>query len=249
MNFSVATISSFNAMPGSALKLIGATVSIDGPIGPTIAGLLAAHFVWHVGAIWISIASPFVGQTGAVAASVLRCRTCPRQQNRTVPFVGSSIAIRITITHPNLRNAIAVVWASKRAGRAIPASFYTRNIKTTHYNTELLFPVESIKNVKIHVRLQGLQLLFTFPAHALCSLCRHNETTALHRDHCQMALRCAVVSVLGRCDNGNRERQRTRSIPQHVGGFQHPPHDGYPVQCIQPLPIGLYKPRNGTENE
>jgi hypothetical protein len=45
MNFSVATISSFDAMPGSALELIGPTVSIDGPIGPTIAGLLAAHFV------------------------------------------------------------------------------------------------------------------------------------------------------------------------------------------------------------
>ena len=45
MNFSVATISSFDAMPGSALELIGPTVSIDGPIGPTITGLLAAHFV------------------------------------------------------------------------------------------------------------------------------------------------------------------------------------------------------------
>lgn len=54
--------------------------------------------------------------------------------------------------------------------------------KENNINMKLLFPVESIKNVNSLSDFRDLQLLFTFPAHALCSSCRQNETTALHRE-------------------------------------------------------------------
>jgi hypothetical protein len=64
-----------------------------------------------------------------------------------------------------------------------------------------------------------------------------------------MALRCVVWSLF-RVD-ATMATQRAHEInTQHVGGFQHPMHDdGYSVQRIQPLLIGLYNSRNKTENK
>lgn len=124
MDFSVAAIGSFDAMPGCALELLGSTVLIEGSICSAVSRLLAPHFIRHVGTVWIAITAPFGRQTGAIAAAMLRWRARPRQQNGTVSLVSPSVAIRIAITHPNLRDAIAVVGASKRTSRAISTDFY-----------------------------------------------------------------------------------------------------------------------------
>ncbi len=133
MNFSVAAVSAFNAVTGGALELVGAAFSIGGSVGPAVARLLAPHFVRHVGAVRIAVASPLGRQTGAIAASVLRRGTGSSQQGGTVSFVGSSVAIRISIADPNLRNAIAVVGAPERTRRTIPVVFYTNKPQRASY--------------------------------------------------------------------------------------------------------------------
>lgn len=123
VNFSVTTVSSFNAMTGSTLELIGCAFTIGDCIGRSVASLLASHFIGHVGTVWIAIAPPFDRQTGTIAASVLRRRTSSSQQGGTVAFVGSAVTVRVSVTNPHLRNAVAIVRAPKRAARAIPAGF------------------------------------------------------------------------------------------------------------------------------
>ena len=125
VDFAVASVSAFDAVTGSALKLVGATFSIGSSIGPTVSRLLASHFVRHVGTVRIAIAAPFRRQTGSVAASVLRRRARSSQQGGTVSLIGSTFAIRISVANPNLRNAIAVVGAPERTRRTIPTGFCT----------------------------------------------------------------------------------------------------------------------------
>lgn len=123
MNFSVASISSFDAMARSALKFVWSTFAIGGRICRSFPRLLTSRFIRHVRTVRVAVASPFDRQTSAVAASMLRRRASSAQQCGTVAFVRSVVAVRVSVTHPHLRNAIAVVRAPEGAARAVPAGF------------------------------------------------------------------------------------------------------------------------------